>query len=157
MNFSLTEEHKMMKDSVIEFVDREIVPKRQRFEKKDYKLTEEIMSKIGELGFLGVSVPEQYGGLGMGLNISMLICGEISSYSGSIATAYGAHTGIGTLPILFYGNEEVKNTFKDKLTEEVTMDVTQTYSANLTTTITALGSIKASGAMTVGGSSISFN
>ena len=47
-----TEEHKMMKESVIEFVDREIVPKKQRFEKKDYQLTEEIMSKIGELGFL---------------------------------------------------------------------------------------------------------
>ena len=51
----------------------------------------------------------------------------------------------------------VKNTFKDALTEEVTMDVKQDYKANLTTTITALGSIKASGAMTVGGSSISFN
>ena len=54
-------------------------------------------------------------------------------------------------------SKEVKNTFKDKLTEEVTMDVTQDYKTNLTTTITALGSIKASGAMTVGGSSISFN
>ena len=51
----------------------------------------------------------------------------------------------------------VKNTFKDKLTEEVTMDVKQDYLANLTTTITVLGSIKASGAMTIGGSSISFN
>jgi len=54
-------------------------------------------------------------------------------------------------------SKEVKNTFKDKLTEEVTMDVTQDYKTNLTTTITALGSIKATGAMTVGGSSISFN
>ena len=54
-------------------------------------------------------------------------------------------------------SKEVKNTFKDKLTEEVTMDVKQDYKMNLTTTITALGSIKASGAMTVGGSSISFN
>jgi hypothetical protein len=62
-------------------------------------------------------------------------------------------TGTETLEV----SKEVKNTFKDKLTEEVAMDVTQTYKTNLTTTITALGSIKASGAMTVGGSSISFN
>ena len=62
-------------------------------------------------------------------------------------------TGTETLEI----SGAVKNTFKDALTEEVTMDVKQDYKANLTTTITALGSIKASGAMTVGGSSISFN
>lgn len=62
-------------------------------------------------------------------------------------------TGTETLEV----SKEVKNTFKDKLTEEVAMDVTQTYKTNLTTTITALGSIKASGAMVVGGSSISFN
>ena len=103
-----TEEHKMMKDSVIEFVDREIVPKRQRFEKKDYKLTEEVMSKIGELGFLGVSVPEQYGGLGMGFVSTMLVCDYISGASGSISTAFGAHTGIGILPIVLYGTEEQK-------------------------------------------------
>ena len=54
-----TEEHKMMKESVIEFVDREIVPKKQRFEKKDYQLTEEIMSKIGELGFLAEDTIEE--------------------------------------------------------------------------------------------------
>ena len=53
----------------------------------------------------------------MGLNVSMLICGEISSYSGSIATAYGAHTGIGTLPILFYGSEEVKEKFLPKFVQ----------------------------------------
>ena len=64
---------------------------------------------------LGITVPEKYGGLGMGLNISMLICGEISSYSGSIATAYGAHTGIGTLPILFYGSNEIKEKFLPKI------------------------------------------
>jgi len=110
-----TEEHKMMKDSVIEFVDREIVPKRQRFEKKDYKLTEEIMSKIGELGFLGVSVPEQYGGLGMGFVSTMLVCDYISGASGSISTAFGAHTGIGILPIVLYGTEEQKQKYLPNL------------------------------------------
>ena len=110
-----TEEHKMMKDSVIEFVDREIVPKRQRFEKKDYKLTEEIMSKIGELGFLGVSVPEKYGGLGMGFVSTMLVCDYISGASGSISTAFGAHTGIGILPIVLYGTEDQKQKYLPNL------------------------------------------
>src|SRR5690606_36788296 len=60
-----SEEQVMMRDSVKEFVDREIWPNKERFEKKDYALTEESMRKAGELGFLGVAVPEQYGGLGM--------------------------------------------------------------------------------------------
>ena len=110
-----TEEHKMMKDSVIEFVDRKIVPKKQRFEKKDYKLTEEIMRKIGKLGFLGVSVPEKYGGLGMGFVSTMLVCDYISGASGSISTAFGAHTGIGILPIVLYGTEEQKQNYLPNL------------------------------------------
>jgi alkylation response protein AidB-like acyl-CoA dehydrogenase len=110
-----TEEHKMMKESVQEFVDREIVPQKQRFEKKDYKLTEELMRQIGELGFLGVSVPEQYGGLGMGFVSSMLVCDYISGATGSISTAFGAHTGIGTLPITLYGTEEQKNKYLPNL------------------------------------------
>ena len=110
-----TEEHKMMKESVIEFVDREIVPKKQRFEQKDYKLTEEIMSKIGELGFLGVSVPEKYGGLGMGFVSTMLVCDYISGASGSISTAFGAHTGIGILPIVLYGSEDQKQKYLPNL------------------------------------------
>ena len=110
-----TEEHKMMKESVIEFVDREIVPKKQRFEQKDYKLTEEMMSKIGELGFLGVSVPEQYGGLGMGFVSTMLVCDYISGASGSVSTAFGAHTGIGILPIVLYGTEDQKQKYLPNL------------------------------------------
>jgi len=109
------EEAKMMLEATREFNEKEIKPNIFEFERKNYKLTEDIMKKIGEMGLLGITVPEKYGGLGMGLNISMLICGEISSYSGSIATAYGAHTGIGTLPILFYGHEEVRNKFLPKI------------------------------------------
>lgn len=101
-----TEEQKMMKDSVKEFVDREIWPVKDRLEKKDYALTEEIMKKAGELGLLGISVPEAYGGLGMGFVTTMLVCDQISGASGSVGTAYGAHTGIGTMPIVLYGTEE---------------------------------------------------
>src|SRR5690625_4325628 len=110
-----SEEQKMMRDSVIEFVDREIWPHKYRFEKKDYAFTEEIMKKAGEMGLLGVAVPEEYGGLGMGFVTSMLVCDYVSGATGSLATAYGAHTGIGTLPILLYGNEEQKKKYYPKL------------------------------------------
>lgn len=110
-----SEEQKMMKDSVKEFVDREIWPKKEEFEKKNYKLTEEIMEKAGELGFLGVSVPEEYDGLGMDFISSMLVCDYFSGATGSMATAFGAHTGIGTMPILLYGNEEQKKKYIPKL------------------------------------------
>jgi hypothetical protein len=110
-----SEEQKMMRDSVKEFVDREIWPNKERFEKKDYALTEEIMRKAGELGLLGVAVPEEYDGLGMGFVTTMLVCDYISGATGSIATAFGAHTGIGTMPITLYGNEEQKKKYVPKL------------------------------------------
>ena len=110
-----SEEQKMMRDSVIEFNEREVMPKRSRFEAKDFKLTEEVMKKAGEMGFLGVSVPEEYGGLGMDFVSTMIVCEYMSSGSGSISTAFGAHTGIGTMPILFYGTEEQKKKYLPKL------------------------------------------
>lgn len=110
-----SEEQQMMKEAVKEFNDREIIPHKDRFEKKDYALTEEVMKKAGELGFLGVSVPEEYGGLGMGFVSTMLVCDYISSGTGSFSTAFGAHTGIGTMPITLYGNEEQKKKYVPKL------------------------------------------
>ncbi|WP_457615804.1 acyl-CoA dehydrogenase family protein [Lutibacter sp.] len=110
-----TEEQQMMKESVIEFIDREIWPNKDRFENKDYAFTEESMRKLGEMGLLGISVPEEYGGLGMGFVSTMLVCDYVSAASGSLATAYGAHTGIGTMPILLYGTEEQKQKYIPKL------------------------------------------
>ena len=110
-----TEEHLMMRDSVREFNEREVIPFRSRFEKKDYKFTEEVMKKAGEMGFLGISVPEEYGGMGMGFLSTMLVCDYISSGSGSFSTAFGAHTGIGTMPITLYGTEEQKQKYVPKL------------------------------------------
>ncbi|WP_340199001.1 acyl-CoA dehydrogenase family protein [Ascidiimonas sp. W6] len=110
-----TEEQQMMRDSVKEFVDREIWPNKEKFEKKDYALTEEIMRKAGELGLLGVSVPEEYDGLGMGFVTTMLVCDYISGATGSVATAFGAHTGIGTMPITLYGTEAQKKKYVPKL------------------------------------------
>ncbi|PHS09698.1 MAG: acyl-CoA dehydrogenase [Kordia sp.] len=110
-----TEEQRMMKEAVMEFNDREIIPHKARFENKDYALTEEVMRKAGELGFLGVSVPEAYGGMGMGFVSTMLTCDYISSGTGSFSTAFGAHTGIGTMPITLYGTEEQKKKYVPKL------------------------------------------
>ena len=110
-----TEEQKMMRDSVKEFVDREIWPKKEEFEKKNYQLTEDLMKKAGEMGFLGVSVPEEYDGLGMGFVTTMLVVDYISGATGSFSTAFGAHTGIGTLPITLYGTEEQKKKYVPKL------------------------------------------
>lgn len=109
------EDQKMMLESTQDFNEREIRPVLTRFEEKEYALVESLMRKAGELGLLGVNVPEKYEGLGMGFNTGMLICEEISSLTGSIATAFGAHTGIGTLPILLYGTEEQKLHYLPKI------------------------------------------
>lgn len=110
-----SEEQIMMRDSVKEFVDKELWAEKVRFEKKDYAYTEEVMRKAGELGFLGVAVPEAYGGLGMGFVSTMLTCDYISGATGSFSTAFGAHTGIGTMPITLYGSEEQKLKYVPKL------------------------------------------
>ena len=110
-----SEEQLMMKESVQEFVDRDIVPNRERFEQKDYDLTRDMMAKAGGLGFLGVAVPEAYNGLGMPFTSTMLVCDYISGANGSFSTAFGAHTGIGTMPITLYGNEEQKQKYVSKL------------------------------------------
>ena len=109
------EDQKMMLSATEDFNEREILPVLMQFEEKDYALVESLMRKAGELGLLGINVPEKYEGLGMGFNTGMLICEEISSLTGSIATAFGAHTGIGTLPILLYGSEEQKLHYLPKI------------------------------------------
>jgi alkylation response protein AidB-like acyl-CoA dehydrogenase len=110
-----TEEQLMMKEAVTEFIDREVWPFKDRFEHKDYGFTVELMKKAGELGFLGISVPEKYSGMGMGFVSTLLVCDYVSGASGSLSTAYGAHTGIGTMPILLYGSEEQKQKYIPKL------------------------------------------
>ncbi|NCF42926.1 MAG: acyl-CoA dehydrogenase [Bacteroidetes bacterium] len=110
-----SEEQVMMKEAVKEFNEREVIAHRDRFEAKDYALTEEVMRKAGEMGFLSVAVPEAYGGLDMGFVSTMLVCEYISSGTGSFSTAFGAHTGIGTMPITLYGTEEQKQKYVPKL------------------------------------------
>lgn len=98
-----------------EFIDTEIFPQSDLIDSmEDPELVPQILRKAGELGLLGLSVPEVYGGMGMSFNTSMLIA-DIVGCAGSFSTTYGAHTGIGTLPILYYGTEEQKNKYLPKL------------------------------------------
>jgi alkylation response protein AidB-like acyl-CoA dehydrogenase len=110
-----SEEQIMMRAMVKEFTDKQLWANKDRFEKKDYAFTEESMRKAGELGLLGVAVPEEYGGLGMGFVSTMLVCDYISGATGSFSTAFGAHTGIGTMPITLYGSDEQKKKYVPKL------------------------------------------
>ena len=111
----LKAEQIMMRNTVTEFVDKEIWPHKLRFEQRDFALTESCMNKAAELGLLSVAIPEAYGGLGMGFVDTCLVCDYISGATGSFSTAFGAHTGIGTMPILLYGTEEQKQKYVPKL------------------------------------------
>ncbi|MBC7846096.1 MAG: acyl-CoA dehydrogenase family protein [Flavobacterium sp.] len=109
------EDQIMMRDSVKEFIDKEVWPNKDRFEKRDFAFTVECMHKAAELGLLSISVPEAYGGMGMGFVDTVLVCDYISGATGSFSSAFGAHTGIGTLPITLYGTEEQKQKYVPKL------------------------------------------
>ncbi|MDT0621917.1 acyl-CoA dehydrogenase family protein [Croceitalea vernalis] len=111
----LSEEQNMMRESTKEFVDRKLWSHWERFESKDYAYTEECMREAGELGLLSIAVPEKYEGMGMGFVSTMLVCDYISGATGSFSTAFGAHTGIGTMPITLYGTEEQKLKYVPKL------------------------------------------
>ncbi len=110
-----TEEQRMMAQACQDFIDTEITPRAQEIDSmKDPDLVPSIFKKAGDLGLLGITVPEEYGGMGMSFNTSMLIA-DIIGAAGSFSTTYGAHTGIGTLPILYYGTEEQKKKYLPKL------------------------------------------
>jgi len=109
-----TEEEKMMAKAASDFVHHEIQPLESRMEAGEWELGAEILKKAGDLGLLGISIPEEYGGLGMSFNMGMLMA-EITGGTGSFSTTFGAHTGIGTLPILYYGTEEEKKKYVTKL------------------------------------------
>jgi len=110
-----TEEQKMMAQACQDFIDTEITPNIEEIDSmKNPDLVPSIFKKAGDLGLLGIAVPEAYGGMGMSFNTSMLIADVIGA-SGSFSTTYGAHTGIGTLPILYYGTEEQKQQYLPKL------------------------------------------
>ena len=103
-----TEEQQMIAATCREFLEREIWPRLDEIDTaKSPALISSLMDKAGELGLLGTGVPEEYGGFGMNFNTSMLVA-EVTGAGHSFSVALSAHTGIGTLPIVYYGNEEQK-------------------------------------------------
>jgi len=109
-----SEEQTMIAQSAKEFLEVEVFPNLDRIDKMEPGLMPSLLTKAGELGLMGVSVPEQYGGFGKDFNTSMLVS-EVAGGGFSFAVAVSAHTGIGTLPILYYGNEEQKQKYIPKL------------------------------------------
>ncbi len=108
------EEQLMMKQTCDDFIDQEITPILDRIDSQEEGLMPSLMEKAGALGLLGVSVPEALGGMGADFVTSMLTT-EALGAGHSFAVALSAHTGIGTLPILYYGNEEQKKKYIPKL------------------------------------------
>src|SRR5919108_1948551 len=102
-----TDEQRQFFATGAEFVTNEILPAADRLEQKDNALLKQLLAKAGELGLLGVDVPEELGGLGLDKTTSMLVSESQAGY-GSWATTFGAHVGIGTLPIVFFGTREQK-------------------------------------------------
>ncbi|MEM9052541.1 MAG: acyl-CoA dehydrogenase family protein [Bacteroidota bacterium] len=105
-----SEEHKMIAKSAQDFLAAEVYPNLDRIDSMEEGLMPSLMDKAGELGMLGLSVPEDLGGMGMDFKTSMLGA-EVFGAGHSFSVAYSAHTGIGTLPILYYGNEEQKKKY----------------------------------------------
>ncbi|RAJ33314.1 acyl-CoA dehydrogenase family protein [Pedobacter cryoconitis] len=108
------EEQQMIAQTCRDFLAAEVYPNLDRIDKMEEGLMASLVTKAGELGLLGVSIPEEYGGFGKNFNTSMLVADVIGA-GHSFAVAISAHTGIGTLPILYYGNEEQKAKYIPKL------------------------------------------
>lgn len=108
------EEQLMIKKTCDDFLASEVYPNLDRIDKMEEGLMPTLLEKAGALGLLAVSIPEEYGGFGKNFNTSMLVTDAVGP-GHSFAVALSAHTGIGTLPILYYGNQEQKNKYIPKL------------------------------------------
>jgi alkylation response protein AidB-like acyl-CoA dehydrogenase len=109
-----TEEHRMIAETTREFVDNEVRPRIDELEKHDWKLLRELIHKAAELGLIGANVPEEYGGLGLDQTSGALV-GENIGRSASFATTLGAQSGIGLLPIIYFGTEEAKRKYLPRI------------------------------------------
>jgi butyryl-CoA dehydrogenase len=109
-----TEQHQLIGQTTEEFAVNEIVPNVEKIEHKDFSVTRDLLKKAGELGLSGVEIPEAYGGLEMDKVTAAVIADHIAKYAG-FATTWGGHTGIGTLPIVYFGTEEQKKKYLPRL------------------------------------------
>jgi len=109
-----TEQHQLIGQTTEEFAVNEIIPNVEKIEHKDFSVTRDLLKKAGELGLSGVEIPEAYGGLEMDKVTAAVIADHIAKYAG-FATTWGGHTGIGTLPIVYFGTEEQKKKYLPRL------------------------------------------
>jgi alkylation response protein AidB-like acyl-CoA dehydrogenase len=109
-----SEQHQLIGQTAEEFAQNEIVPNIEKMEHKDFSVTRKLLKKAGELGLSGVEIPEAYGGLEMDKVTAAVIADHIAKYAG-FATTWGGHTGIGTLPIVYFGTEEQKKKYLPRL------------------------------------------
>ncbi len=105
-----TEDQKLILESLSDFIDSEIIPKLESIDQGHFEHTVDILKKMGEMGFLGIHMPESYGGMEMGTNTDILI-NELMGPLHSFNVSHSVHTGIGMLPILFFGSEDQKQKY----------------------------------------------
>ncbi len=110
----ISDEHRMIAQTAREFTEKEVLPRDEEIEAKNYDLTVELLRKSGELGLLSIDIPERFGGMGLDL-LSSLVASEQMSGQASFSGSLGAHTTIGTLPIVYFGTEEQKAKYLPRL------------------------------------------
>ena len=109
-----SEQHQLIAQTAEDFAVNEIIPNAEKIEHKDFSITRDLLKKAGELGLSSVDIPEAYGGMEMDKVSSAIIADHVAKYAG-FATTWGGHTGIGTLPIVYFGTEEQKKKYLPRL------------------------------------------
>lgn len=109
-----SEQHVLIGQTAEEFAQKEIVPNIEKMEHKDFSVTRDLLKKAGELGLSGVEIPESYGGMELDKVSAAVIADHIAKYAG-FATTWGGHTGIGTLPLVYFGNDAQKQKYLPRL------------------------------------------
>jgi butyryl-CoA dehydrogenase len=109
-----SDQHVLIAQTAEEFAQKEIIPNIEKMEHKDFSVTRELLKKAGELGLSGVEIPEAYGGMELDKVSAAVIADHIAKYAG-FATTWGGHTGIGTLPLVYFGTEEQKQKYLPRL------------------------------------------
>jgi len=105
MDFALTEEQEMLRQAVRTFAEKEILPVREELDEKE-EFSYEITRKMFDLGYFGVIIPEEYGGMGMDYQSYILVVEELARVDGCQAATVAAGTSLGTAPIYYYGSEK---------------------------------------------------
>src|SRR5215470_15114563 len=109
-----TEEHRMIAETTRQFVDNEVMPRIDELETHNWELARDLVKQAAELGLVGANIPEEYGGLGLDQTSGALV-GENVGRSASFATTLGAESGIGLLPIIYFGTEAAKQKYLPKI------------------------------------------